>query len=174
MKKRGSGLGLSLSLALVIGVLCPISAVAEVGPLEVREYGKDFNVSPKRAEEVLELQDRATETNLVGDLEARLGSRYAGSWFDNQSGEFVVPQLTSVSGGEIQSTLAGAGLGADYRTTPVRSSWQRLEAAQEQLTATLSPAMIEEELQTSLDPRTNSVVVHAVEDVGPRSRGADR
>lgn len=157
------GLGALAILAFALVTAAP--AAADVQPFEVSEYRKDFDVSRAQAEEALETQAEGAEADIVGQLEDSLGDRYAGIWFDNQSGEFVVPLLPGTGSQAISSELADADLGGgEFRTARVESSWEELEAAQEKIDAELN-ALIEEQLvQTSLDPRANAVVVEVAGD----------
>jgi 16S rRNA C1402 (ribose-2'-O) methylase RsmI len=156
-----------LPLALLAGAVCAASAAADVGPLEVREYRNDFDVSAQQAEETLETQASGAEQDIVGQLEDGLGSRYAGLWFDNQAGEFVVPVLGSASRADTRGEFAEADLVGEYRTAPAQSSWAELESAQEQLNQTLAQPMRESYIETSIDPRTNSVVIQTSEGIEP-------
>ncbi|MGH7484770.1 MAG: hypothetical protein ACREMY_04070, partial [bacterium] len=58
---------------------------------EVQSYEEDFGVSAQTAERNLLTQQDAI--GVVEGLEHALGESYAGVWFDNESGEFVVPVL---------------------------------------------------------------------------------
>jgi hypothetical protein len=153
-------LGACFFWAVLVAVACVTSAQAEVGAPEVREYQKDFGVSERQAEDALEIQDRANAAGLAGGLEERLGQRYAGIWFDNEKGEYVVPTLPSTGAATVDSELTQAGLtAADFRISSARSSWAHLNGAQHQIDATLFQAIGEGFIDTSLDPRTNAVAI---------------
>ncbi len=155
------GFGALASLLLVLSFSSLASA--EVQPFEVSEYRKDFGVSTANAEESLEIQEEGTEAAIESGLEASLGKDYAGIWFDNQSGEFVVPVTDGSDRSVVGSELAAAGLQADFRTSTVASTWAELEAAQEGLNRALAVPMSEGLIQTSLDPRSNAVMVRWAE-----------
>src|SRR5215469_11063299 len=87
----------ALAGAVTLCAVLASSATAAVSPLEVHEYVADYGVSLQRAEQVLNDQHRGAEENIVGQLEHRLGTRFAGVWFDNEHDEFVVPKLDSVN-----------------------------------------------------------------------------
>jgi hypothetical protein len=158
--ERGNRLGIWLLAALFLATAIPGSAAASARPSESREYSQRFGVTVERAEEVLQIQASGAEADIVGQLEDRLGSRYAGVWFDNQRGEFVVPTLDGGGHKAVAAELAKGGLkGSNYRAPSVQASWGALEAAQERLNHALSTAMREAYVRTSIDPRTNSVVV---------------
>jgi Ricin-type beta-trefoil lectin domain-like len=151
------GLGLLILVVMAINVA---SASASASSREAREYTKDFDVSMAQAEETLEVQDKANEDEVVLGLEDRLDSRYAGIWFDNQTSEYVVPLLAGAGSMAVSSEFSQADLGADeFRTSSAQFSWEELEAAQDDLNKALLPLIEEGMVQTSLDPRTNSVAV---------------
>ena len=157
------GLAVAVLMSLSVGIA---TASADVAQLEAKEYRKDFGVPMAQAEEVLEAQDSANEREVVDGLEDRLDSRYAGIWFDNQSGEYVVPLLSKAGDPAVSSEFAQAGLGTnEFRTTNAQSSWAQLEAAQEALNKELLPLLEEHLIQTSLDPRTNAVVLKLAESI---------
>ena len=164
---NGSAYLVACLLAMLTLALPIASASADPSLFETREYSKDFQVPAAQAEDALETQAAGAEADVAGDLEAHLGARYAGLWFDNRSGEFVVPVLGAKSAEAADAELADAGLaGGDYRTVPSQSSWEDLEAAQEQLNQALAQPMSEGLIQTSIDPRTNSVVIRQAEGLG--------
>jgi Repeat of unknown function (DUF346) len=133
------------------------TSVADVDALEVSSYQDDFEVSKQTAEESLQAQEDGA--GIAEQLEDTQGKNYAGVWFDNESGEFVVPTVASASQASIESVLDASDLQGDFRTKPVDSSWDQLQAAQERINSALL-ALIEEGLVgTGLDPKTNAVVI---------------
>jgi hypothetical protein len=171
MMSAGEGLlkgAASVVLFVIVGVVCAGSAFADSAPrsLEVQEYRKDFDVSATEARETLDTQEVGAEADIAGSLEANLGPRYAGVWFDNDSGEFVVPVLGAVGREKASDQFDSIDLGGSYRTVHVDSSWPQLETAQESLDRALSRYMKEGLVQTSIDPRTNAVVVKVAEGIG--------
>jgi hypothetical protein len=170
---RGRAFELSVLLPVVIGMLViATSAAADVQPHEVSEYLRDFKSVPtSQAEAALEMQDAASEGDLVAQLKRGLGQDYAGVWFDNASGEFVVPMLPGSSGATVSSQFAGIDLGGnDFRIAQAKSSWQDLEAAQDEIDGGLGSLREEELIETSLDPRTNAVVVGVAESADSAQR----
>lgn len=151
-----SGVMLTTLVALMVGVS---SAAGNVKPAEVEAYREAFDVSPEAAEERLEVQSRGAEADIVGELEQRLDGNFAGVWFDNASGEFVVPIVPGTSRAAVRGELADARLAGDYRTPVVDLSWEELEAAQKQIDLELRDLFEAGMVQTSLDPRANAVVV---------------
>ncbi len=158
------GFGALASILLVLSFSSLASA--EVLPFEVSEYRKDFGVSAASAKDALETQEEGAETAIEAGLEANLGKDYAGIWFDNQAGEFVVPVTDASDRSAITSEFAAAGLQPEYRTATATSTWAELEAAQERLNRALAVPMSEGLIQTSLDPRSNAVLVNWAEGLG--------
>src|SRR6188472_2752985 len=117
-------------LAAVMALGGPAAAVAKPSAFEVQEYVRDFAASADEAEERLEAQSAGTEADIVGQLEGRLGSNYAGVWFDNRTGEFVVPILDNRDRDAVADAFASAGLRDKYRVSQADASWKDLQAAQ--------------------------------------------
>jgi hypothetical protein len=141
-----------------------------VGTFEVREYAKTFGTPSARARAILETQAVANEHDIVGDLESKLGSDYAGVWFDNDAGEFVVPTLRGTSRAAVVANFR-ASLTGDFRIQPARYGWEELEAAQEQINEETLPLIEEGLVQTALDPRANAVVVEVSSAMSNVDRG---
>jgi Ricin-type beta-trefoil lectin domain/Ricin-type beta-trefoil lectin domain-like len=174
-----AGLVLALLVPLSVGVgsasADPLPAATDVLSAEANEYRKDFDVPLAQAKGALAVQDTANEAEVVPGLEDRLDARYAGIWFDNASGEYVVPLLPGAGGAAVASEFAGADLGADeFRTSPAQFSWDELEAAQMDLDKALLPLIEEGMVQTSLNPRINSVVVTLAGGMSAEAEGQAR
>jgi len=131
---------------------------------EIAEYQDDFGVSPDKATANLELQGRGA--GVVELLKATLDKDYAGVWFDNAAGEFVVPKLPATSEKDLTNILANLGLVDSFRTTPATSSWAELEDAQRAVNRELD-ALSGETYLSLLDPRKNAVVVRVASDTSP-------
>jgi hypothetical protein len=150
------GLGALASLVLVLSL--GTTASADVQPLEVSEYRKDFGVSSGRAERALEVQRIGAEENIGQGLENALGKLYAGIWFDNSSGEFVVPVVSGASEAAVASEFLRIGLAKDFRTAPVEATLVELEGAQRRIDGDLGDRELTN-ATTSIDPGVNAVVV---------------
>ncbi len=133
------------------------TSTAEVNAIEVSSYQDDFDVSRQIAEEHLDLQ--ADGVGIVEHLQDSQGKRYAGVWFDNQAGEFVVPIVQGADRSSIANTFAYSDLGGDFRTITVERTWEELEATQTRIDRTLLPLIEAGLLQTHLDPAANAVIV---------------
>jgi sugar lactone lactonase YvrE len=150
---------LGLVVASLLAMLAATPASARIYGLEISEYQHDFGVSNARAEATLEIEDKAAEADVVQGLERRLGNRYAGLWFDNETGEFVVPMLPGAERWPVSQEFADAGIPGEFRTAPARSSMQELLAAHERIDEALLALIEGGEVSTWVDPRTNAVVV---------------
>lgn len=146
-----------VGLVLAGCLLVSTNALADVHSFEVKEYSDEFAVPAGQAEETLETQERGAA--IVGELQQRLGGRYAGVWFDNERGEFVVPLVAEAGRDAVDGELAAANLKSASRIAPAQSTWAELEAAQERIDKSLGGLLREGIVQTSLDPRTNAVVI---------------
>jgi len=138
----------------------PEPAAAEAK--QVAEYAREFSISKATAEDRLATQKRGV--GIVEKLEAALGKNYAGVWFDNATGEFVIPQVPSASRANVKSTLAASGLGAsETRQSSAKFTWEELEQAQRDLDLKLKPQIERDVVQTAPNPRTNAVQVLVAE-----------
>ncbi len=136
---------------------------------EVGLYEENFNVSPEVAAENLAIQEAGSDVSTL--LQEHLGTVYAGVWFDNHSGEFVVPRVESGSSVSVTQALNAVGLRGHFRFMPVGSSWLELEAAQEHIDLRLRDLAGKGLVATLLDPRRNAVIVRIAEDA---SRSLDQ
>jgi hypothetical protein len=160
VQRRMAMIGVGLIVLLLAAGAGALPASADVSSFEVAEYREDFEVPKQQAEESLGVQADGAKAGIVEGLEERLGSDYAGVWFDNETGEFVVPLLPSRGGAEVGSQFAAADLsGGDFRTTSAQFTWEELQAAQAEVDDALSSLREEQLVQTSIDPRTNAVAV---------------
>jgi len=161
--QNGSRAVLAMSCVIVLGLIGPevASAVTHSGPLdklEVRGYAQAFGVSGTIAESHLLRQREGSA--LPEELKQAMGSRYAGLWFDNEAGRFVVPVPGAGGAAAAVQTLASTRLSASaYQTEEVSTTWLALERAQKDLTAALSLQAVRGEVETAIDPRTNAVVL---------------
>jgi hypothetical protein len=134
-----------------------------------------FDISTARAEANLALQERGTKVDIVGQLEGQLGKDFAGVWFDNETGEFVVPIAATDSEeiaeekAAVASEFAAAAIGDAYRTEHVPHAQAELEANQASLEKHLNHLLEQRVVQTAVDPTTNAVVVRVPEGIDAQS-----
>jgi hypothetical protein len=164
----------ALCLLSTVGLFCSRMALAEVAPdaagvpLEIGSYQEHYDVSEGTAEENLTIQHEGSE--VVPQLEAAQGPDYAGVWFDNQSGEFVVPLLDPANRNSVGDTLREADLQGDYRTKTVQTSWLELEEGQQEVDASLSGLLRRQLATTFIDPRSNAVVIQLADGASAADR----
>jgi hypothetical protein len=139
-----------------------------VHPFEVEGYSRDFGVSRATAEKRLETQRRGGD--IVGQLQDELGHDYAGVWFDNESGEFVVPVLSESDQRALHTGKATASIQGEYRAAAAQYSWEELEAAQERLDEELDGPLREGFVQTSRSARANALIIHVAADASAKQR----
>ena len=111
---------------------------------------------------------QAKEAALPEEAEEFLGAGYAGIWFDNEKGEFVLPVVSAVSARTLSNDLTTDP--GDFRSELVSASWAQLEAAQKLITDGLRNALPPQSATTSLDAKTNSVVVQLSDALSAQQR----
>jgi Repeat of unknown function (DUF346) len=155
-----------LLLTLLGCLFASTSALADVHSFEVKEYSDEFAVPAAQAEQTLETQERGA--GISEALQQHLGTRYAGVWFDNESGEFVVPTVAGANRAVVTAGLSAEKLNGNSRTVSVESTWAELEAAQARLNAALNEPLKQGLVQTALNPETNAVVVREAKGLDAR------
>lgn len=156
-----------LPLALVAVLARAIPAAADVpDPSAVASYAKQFDLSSDEAAQHLTTQLRAM--NVLDALRSNLGDQFAGIWFDNQTGRFVIPVARGPVDGAaiINKAFGAANLENQFVVVPVQSSWSELTAADLRLNQALAPLFDDNVVKTSLDPRNNAVVVDLASGAG--------
>jgi streptogrisin C len=137
--------------------------------IEIESYTRLFDVEPKEAEEHLAIQAQGSQ--VVDALRRSLGKQFAGVWFDNAKGEFVVPLAPEANASAVQSWFTATKLQGSYRTEPARSTLAELEAAETRLIEALQSKSAEQAIpmaraQIGIDTASNSVVVDIPADEG--------
>ena len=169
----GGQLAMSLLAVIILALLPGVSsASANVQSFEVDAYQQALDIPSAVAREDLKVQAEGAEADLVGDLESRLGENFAGIWFDPGYGEYVVPVASDTAGAVVGEVMAAAQLKENYRTHIVKYSWGELQAAHNKVDASLREFFDANLIYTSLDPRTNAVVVHVASAVDARKQVA--
>jgi Trypsin len=151
-----------ISVAVLFLPLFGFATTAE-GSNPTATYRENFGTSRQEAEKRLSIQRRGS--NIVRQLEAVQGNRYAGVWFDNDLGEFVVPILREADRSAVAQIFKDANIAAvAYRVTSARSSWEKLKSVHEDVDISLARLLKTNLIQTSLDTRLNSVVIEVAKD----------
>src|SRR4051794_11835248 len=99
--------GVITTMCALVLVVCVLPADAVAAPpalippqsFEVQAELESAGGTAAEAKENLAIQHQASRVDLVGQLEEELGQTYASVWFDNETGEFVVPVATAGDGG---------------------------------------------------------------------------
>lgn len=164
---------LALFVVVALGLALRVAPADAQGiePQAVQAYSKEYEVPPTEADQRLSLQARASD--IVEQLRGSLGSAYAGVWFDNERGEFVVPVIGDESRTSVAGEMADDTIGAGrYRLEQAQHTWKELEATQDVLNKELRGLFELSLVKTGLDARSNSVVVELAGAV-PRSKVAE-
>jgi hypothetical protein len=148
-------------------------AAPTFSPAEVQAAREAAHGTTAEAEAHLMTQRRGTRVNLVGQLEKRLGADFAGIWFDNGTGEFVVPVVTdelpaaviNQNRSAIRAEFQTASLDSRFRMQPVQSSKADLETAQATINEDLESYFEQGIIQTAIDPSSNTVEVRVPESI---------
>jgi tripartite motif-containing protein 71 len=129
------------------------SAPPAPAPQEVASFAKGFVIPAAKAQEEIEIQ--AEEAQLPQEVSHVLGNHYAGIWFDNARGEFVVPVPNRASARTAEDDVAAQA--GNFRTEEVESTWSELEDQQRSLMARLRPMLPAGSIESSLDAESNRI-----------------
>jgi predicted nucleic acid-binding Zn ribbon protein len=129
-------------------------------------------IRPARAAEAIRTQDAVAEAGLVRKLQAAMGSKYAGLWFDNATAQLHVGITSASSRSVAEQTVARVGLSTIVAYTNVHATMKELYAIQKQWMARLSALPAAEDAKTGLQPQHNRVVVTLDESLPARQRGS--
>ncbi len=142
------------------------SSVADPGAAQ--GYTTAYHVSNTEAQQ--RLADQAAGRALPSDLQKALSDRYAGLWYDNSAGQFVVPLTPGAATAAATSAMDKAGLPGKYRFQNVASSLEELVSAQGTITQNLSSLVVQKAIETGVDPSINAVVIT----VSPSATNSER
>jgi hypothetical protein len=132
----------------------------------------NLGISPSRALQSLGLQDAVAATHLVSRIEGALASRYAGVWFEPSAAKFHVGVTSGASARTARRVAGQAGLSASVVTTPVRSTWAALAAAQERWNGRLAALIDRGDAGTGIDVQGNAVAITLSTSIAPAERAA--
>ncbi|MDO8210651.1 S1 family peptidase [Conexibacter sp. CPCC 206217] len=125
---------------------------------------RDFGVSERQALANVDVQARAG--NVVEALQKALGDGYAGVWFDNDGGEFVVNAAAATDRDAVKATLARLGVATDARIATMDATWKELQQQAARWTERASDALPADQLMVGINAVTGTVNVTASERVG--------
>jgi hypothetical protein len=132
----------------------------------------DRGISHARATEAIEVQGWVSEADLVRKLQAAMGSRYAGVWFDNQAAQLHVGITSATSRRAAEQTVASTGLGEVVAYTAVHSTMEELLAVQRQWVRKLAALSMAADVSVAIKAERNSVVVTIDETISARRRAS--
>jgi Trypsin len=139
----------------------PSSGAEGPSPLFAKEMAvlTKKGVSPTRARQALDVQGKVARANLVSEVEAAMGSAYAGAWFEPAAAQIHFSVTSEASRHAAQRVAEQAGLADVVTFTRVRSTWAELIAVQDQWDQRLEELVKGQGAMTGLDARRNAVSV---------------
>lgn len=146
---------------------------AQPTPEQVADYAAESELGYSDAEHALSVQ--AAAAGIVDQLQAVLGENYAGVWFDDSSGQLVIPVVADAQADRALGLAKSLDIDSSSRIVAVRSTWEELNVAQGQIDSGLSEMIKGKVAQTWLDARRNAVVVQVPgkADASVRKRAAE-
>jgi hypothetical protein len=163
-------------VAIAIGVPLATASFARgsMSPLLAKELAvlTDQGISPARAMQALDVQDKVAQADLVRKLQAALGAADAGVWFEPTTAKLHVGATSTASRRTAERVIAQQGLASHVVITHVRSTMAQLLAVQEEWNHKLANLFAREELKTGLEPQRNAVSVTLTSSVPSRERTA--
>jgi streptogrisin C len=150
----------------------PSSGAEGPSPLLAKEIAvlTKQGISPARARQALDVQGKVAQANLVSEVEAAMGSAFAGAWFDPAAGRVHFGVTSDASRQAAKQVVEHAGLSAVVTFTPVRSTWSELIAAKSQLDRRLGELSKGRGAMTGLDAQHNAVSVTLSSSIPPEER----
>jgi streptogrisin C len=130
------------------------------------------NIPRARAAAAVALQHKVMQAEIIGKMEAAMGSAYGGAWFEPAAARFHIGVTSPASRRAAEGVILREGLASEVTLTPVRSSWAELEAAQKQWNSHLPDLLARAEAQTGLSAQHNAVEVTLSSSVPTTRRGA--
>ncbi len=92
-------------------------------------------------------------------MEAALGSAFGGVWFDRSTAQLHVGVSSPASRKAAEAIAARTGLSNLVSETAVKSTWEQLATAQQELNQGLEDLFAHGEARTALDPESNSIAI---------------
>jgi streptogrisin C len=135
--------------------LPPAGTRAALVAAAVRTYG----ITEQQAGNDLDVQYRAPE--IVNELQAALGSGYAGVWFDMVSGKFKIDVAPSTNIAAVAQVENYFGIGSDAEQVPVNFTWDQLSAVQSTWAERVKALPAQDLATVGINVAENAVVVSA-------------
>jgi hypothetical protein len=149
----------ALCAALAPAVVLAQAPTARAAPPQavIDQYAQQAGVDTVTAQRQLELQDKAPD--VVTAMEAALGDRFGGTWFDTQRGTFHVALTTPAARKAAEEVLAARGVLANVDFETARFGLRELRDRARDLTTKLEKRLAKGEATLEVDVRANAVKV---------------
>ena len=131
-------------------------------------YARDFDVSLDEAKR--RIREQALGGDIVRALAHELGTDFAGVWYDNEAGEFVVPLAAQGLDAKVRDEFDIRELSASYRVEYVDSTWEQLTKGQAEIDKALGDLFEKSLVQTGLDPRANTILIGMASSISAKDR----
>jgi hypothetical protein len=129
-------------------------------------------VAPARASETMELLGELTHTSFLRKLLAVMGGEYAGVWLEPAEAQLDVGVTSPLGWREAAQLVTQARLTGQVALIPVHATWTQLVATQKRWNHRLASLFARADVETSLNPQDNVVVVTLSSSVPSRERAA--
>ncbi len=168
MRMKAIGLGGTrlavIAVALVTAALAYVDAAGSSAGDEARE-------ASQRSSRADEVEAAVARGNVTVKLEAALGDDFGGAWFEPSAARLHVGVTSSESQRDAEAVAARAGLAEAVVETPVDSTWEELEAAQDEWDHRLADLFDRQQVTTGLRAQYNAVEIELASSA-PRARRA--
>jgi streptogrisin C len=126
---------------------------AEPSPRTASAYAEEHGVSVETAQRQLRAQLQGYD--LGEALRDRLGNRFAGAWFDNERGRYVVAAVPGTRPAVVE-VLAERGIASTSEVREVDHTYADLEAQRDKTAEALGDLLRRAEIQVGLDEQDNA------------------
>ncbi len=156
--------GFAFVIAFVVAGGAPGSAAAAQQPgsslagSEIAAAVRE-GIPPDRARKLLLVESEVAETNIMSNVEAVLGSNYAGAWFEPATGQLDIGVTSAASRRAVEGAVTQAGLTKDVTETSVRSTWAQLLAAKHEWDRRLRTLLTSYEAETGIGRAALSITL---------------
>jgi streptogrisin C len=147
-----------------VALLAPIAVAAEA-PAVAASLAQQEHVSLEKAELDLRLQRQAG--NIAEELKDKLGTGYAGLWFDLKGGRFHIDVTSQAKQTIAEEVTNKDGITTDTDFDPVTHTWSELQATEATLNSQLAPLKLKQQAFVGADAQTNSVNVSIASNAAP-------
>ncbi len=125
---------------------------------EIRALTRE-GISPTRARQAIGVQGLIAKTRLADRVEAAMGSRFAGVWFDAANALVHIGFTSAASRRTAEAVTRSLGLATHVVETPVQSTWRQLKAAQTRWNRRLGSLLADGDASSALLPQKNAVSI---------------